>query len=134
MRPSDVDWLLTEFVRHTPAVRNAVVVSADGLCLAASPHTGVALGDQLSAAASGLMSLAHGAARLLAAGTVTQTILEMDGGYLFVTPIARTATLAVHADRRCDLGAVGYEMTMLSARVGHAMTPGPRSPAPEYQP
>ena len=39
----------------------------------------------------------------------------------------RGATLAVHADRRCDLGMVGYEMTMLANRVGHALTPGVRS-------
>ena len=34
------------------------------------------------------------------------------------------AALAVHADRNCDMGMIGYEMTMLANRAGHALTPG----------
>jgi hypothetical protein len=124
-----LDWLLVEFTRDVPGVRNAVVVSGDGLCLALSPGVGETLGDQLSAAASGLISLASGTATLLGSGAVTQTILEMEGGYLFVTAVSRGATLAVHADRQCDIGMVGYEMTLLAARVGHALDPAPRQPA-----
>jgi predicted regulator of Ras-like GTPase activity (Roadblock/LC7/MglB family) len=37
------------------------------------------------------------------------------------------ATLAVYAERRCDIGLVGYEMTMLASRVGHALSPAPRT-------
>lgn len=126
-----LDWLLAEFVRGTPGVVDAVVVSGDGLRLATSPGMDEALGDQLSAAASGLTSLARGTAHLLDAGVVTQTILEMADGYLFVTSISQGATLAVHADRRCDMGMIGYEMTMLATRVGHALTPDPRAAASE---
>lgn len=122
-----LDWLLAEFVRETPGVVNAVVVSADGLRLATSPGMDVTLGDQLSAAASGLASLGQGTARLLGTGRVTQTILEMSGGYLFVTAISRGATLAVHADTRCDIGMIGYEMTLLATRIGHAVNPTART-------
>jgi predicted regulator of Ras-like GTPase activity (Roadblock/LC7/MglB family) len=124
-----LDWLLVEFTRDVPGVVNAVVVSGDGLRLAASPGVGEALGDQLSAAASGLVSLANGTAQLLGSGAVSQTILEMEGGYLFVTAVSRGATLAVHAERACDIGMIGYEMTLLASRVGHALTPAPRTPA-----
>lgn len=127
MTGSRLDWLLAEFAKETPGVIQAIVVSADGLRLAVSSGMGDTLADQLSAAASGLVSLAKGTARLLGAGPVTQTILEMADGYLFVTAIDRGAALAVHADRRCDLGMVGYEMTMLATRAGHALTPGVRS-------
>jgi predicted regulator of Ras-like GTPase activity (Roadblock/LC7/MglB family) len=68
---------------------------------------------------------------LLQAGPVTQTILEMEGGYLFVTAISHGATLAVHAERSCDIGMVGYEMTMLAARVGHVLSPQARAAAAE---
>jgi predicted regulator of Ras-like GTPase activity (Roadblock/LC7/MglB family) len=129
IRSGQLDWLLGEFVRDTPGVVQGVVVSGDGLRLAASEGVGVTLGDQLAAAASGLVSLARGTAHLLGAGPVSQTILEMAGGYLFVTSVSQGATLAVFADRRCDIGLVGYEMTMLSARVGHALTPAPRTNA-----
>jgi uncharacterized protein len=122
----NLDWLLADFVRETPSVTQALVVSADGLRLATSPGMSDTLADQLSAAASGLVSLAKGTARLLDAGQVTQTILEMAGGYLFVTAIDQGATLAVHAERKADLGMVGYEMTMLASRAGHALTPGVR--------
>jgi uncharacterized protein len=85
-----------------------------------------ALADQLAAAASGLVSLARATAQLLASGSVTQTILEMTEGYLFVTSVSRGATLAVHAGRQCDLGLVAYEMTMVAERVGRALDPGVR--------
>ncbi len=124
-------WLLTEFGRSTAGVRSALVVSADGLKLATSPDVDADLADQLSAAACGLVSLARGTAMLLEAGPVTQTILEMEGGYLFVTAVSQGATLAVHAERTCDIGMVGYEMTMLAARVGHVLTPQSRAIAGE---
>ncbi len=126
-RSGQLDWLLVEFVRDTPGVVHGVVVSGDGLRLATSPSVGIALGDQLAAAASGLISLARGTAQLLGSGPVTQTILEMAGGYLFVTAIGDGAALAVHSDRHCDIGMVGYEMTLLADRVGHAVSPAARA-------
>ena len=123
---SRLDWLLVDFARETPGVTAAVVVSVDGLPLAVSSSVTDALADQLAAAASGLVSLARATAHLLASGDLTQTILEMTGGYLFVTSVSRGATVAVHADRQCDLGLVGYEMTMLAERVGRALDPGIR--------
>ena len=122
-----LDWLLADFVRGTPGVRHALVVSVDGLRLAASERVDTHLADRLSAATSGLVSLAKGTARLLEAEPVTQTIVEMGGGFLFVTSIGEGSTLAVVTDRHCDMGMVGYEVTMLAARVGHVLTSQPRA-------
>ena len=124
-----LDWLLVDFVRSTAGARHALVVSADGLRLAASQGIDQALGDQLAAVTSGLLSLAQGVASSFQAGSVRQTIVEMAGGYLFVTSISEGSLLAVLAERACDMGMVGYEMTLLAARVGHLLTPG-RRPAP----
>lgn len=121
-----LDWLLAEFLRTTPGVVHALVVSGDGLRVAASEQVDSRLGDQLSAATSGLVSLANGAAQLVHLGRMTQTIVELESGHLFVTQIAEGATLAVVANRNCDMGMVGYEMTMLAAQVGHALTPAAR--------
>jgi predicted regulator of Ras-like GTPase activity (Roadblock/LC7/MglB family) len=121
-----LDWLLVDFSRETPGVLAAVVVSVDGLPLAVSAGVTDQLSDQLSAAASGLVSLARATAQLLGSGTLTQTILEMTEGYLFVTAISRGATVAVHASRQADLGLVGYELTLLAERVGRALAPGVR--------
>jgi uncharacterized protein len=125
-----LDWLLVDFVRVTAGARHALVVSADGLRLAASQGIDEALGDQLAAVTSGLLSLTLGVARSFAAGPVRQTIVEMDGGYLFVTSISEGSMLAVFAERACDLGMIGYEMTLLAAQVGHMLTPGRRLAAP----
>jgi predicted regulator of Ras-like GTPase activity (Roadblock/LC7/MglB family) len=122
-----LDWLLVDFTRETPGVVAAVVVSVDGLPLAVSSGVTEALADQLAAAASGLVSLARATTHLLGGGSLSQTILEMTGGYLFVTSVSRGATVAVHATRQCDLGLIGYEMTMLAERVGRTLDPGVRT-------
>lgn len=121
-----LDWLLSDFAAATPGVRHVLVVSADGLRLAVSEGVGDGLADQLCAAVSGLVSLARGTATLLAAEPVNQTIVEMAGGYLFATSISHGSTLAVLTSRSADMGLVGYEMTMLASRVGHALTPDAR--------
>ena len=125
-----LDWLLVDFVRSTAGTRHALVVSADGLRLAASEDVSEALGDQLAAVTSGLLSLAQGVAQSFGAGPVRQTIVEMAGGYLFVTSISEGSMLAVFAERTCDMGMIGYEMTLLAARVGHLLTPGRRAAGP----
>ncbi len=122
-----LDWLLSDFARDTPGVLHAVAVSTDGLALAASDGVGDNLADQLSAATSGLVSLAQGTAQTLRAGLVAQTIIEMATGYLFLTSMSEGSSVAVFADRDCDMGMVGYEVTMLAARVGHVITSQPRA-------
>jgi uncharacterized protein len=121
-----LDWLLTDFVHNTPGVLHAVAVSTDGLRLAASERVSDGLADQLAAATSGLVSLARGTAHTLRAGAVAQTIIEMAAGYLFLTSISEGSSVAVFTDRDCDMGMVGYEVTMLAARVGHVITSQPR--------
>ena len=122
----DLDWLCGDFADRTPGVRQVLVVAADGLRLAVSDGVAPDLADQLCAATSGLLSLARGTATLLRAEPVNQTIVEMGGGYLFVTSISQGSVLAVFTTRSADMGLVGYEMTMLAARVGHALTPEAR--------
>lgn len=120
-------WLITEFVRRVPGAAHAVVVSADGLLLAGSEGLPKDRADQLSAVASGLVSLTQGAARCFEAGAVNQTVVEMDRGYLFLMPISDGSSLAVLASPHSDIGMVAYEMTMLVDRVGQQLTPELRS-------
>jgi uncharacterized protein len=121
-----LDWLLVDFAQSTPGVIHALVLSGDGLPLAASELVDARLADHLAAVTSGLVSLAQGVARSLAAEPMRQTVIEMGGGYLFATPVSRASSLAVVADLQCDMGMVGYEMTLLAARVGHVLTPALR--------
>lgn len=116
-------WLVSSFVERIPGVVDAVVVSSDGLLMAMSPGIGRAGGDQLAAVASGLTSLTRGAARCFGGGEVGQIIVELDAGYMFFMAIGDGSSLAVLAARHCDVGLVGYEMTMLVKRAGAVLTP-----------
>jgi predicted regulator of Ras-like GTPase activity (Roadblock/LC7/MglB family) len=121
-----LDWLVTDFARRVSGVSHALVVSGDGLKLAVSDRVDETTADQLAAVSSGLVSLTRGAARCFGAEPVVQTIVEMAGGYLFVTSISEGSTLSVFADGECDIGMVGYEMAMLVKRVGQLLVPATR--------
>jgi len=122
----DLNWLITNFVERVPAVAHAIVVSADGLPRAFSAGFPEDRADQLAAVTSGLTSLTQGAARVFEAGSVIQTVVEMEGGLLLVMAISNGSSLAVLAASDCDMGLVAYEMTLLVERVGRVLTPGPR--------
>ena len=120
---ANFSWLLGNFVKSVPGVQHTLVVSADGLLMAMSDDLDRVQGDQLSAIVSGLSALIRGAARQLAAGNVRQCIVEMDHMFLFTTTISDGSMLAVAADATCDVGMVGYEMTLLVSRAEATMTP-----------
>ena len=117
------NWLLSNFVETTPGVTDAVAVSSDGLLMAMSSTLERAGAEQLSAIIAGMTSLADSTARCFALGSLEQVIIAMREGYLFVSSVSDGSALGVVADRRCDVGAVGYQMTLLVDRVGAALSP-----------
>ena len=123
----DLTWLATSFAQRIPGVRDVLVLSTDGLVLARSEGLQRETAETLAAVTSGLASLTAGAARHLHAGQVNQVIVEMDHGFLFVTSISEGSCLAVMAGAECDIGLIGYEMSMLVARIGQVLTPALRS-------
>jgi predicted regulator of Ras-like GTPase activity (Roadblock/LC7/MglB family) len=116
-------FLLDGFVEKVPGVANAVVVSSDGLVLAMTRALDRGHADQVAAISAALTSLTTGAARCFSAGTVNQVIVEMERGYLFVTSISDGSCFAVFAAPDADLGLIGYEMSLLVARIGQVLTP-----------
>ncbi len=123
----DLNWLIGNFAKRTPGIAHAMVVSADGLPVAVSERLDRAKADQLAAITSGVASLSQGAARYFDAGTVKQTVVEMERGFLFVMAISDGSCLAVLAASSCDVGVVGYEMATLVTRVGEVLTPSLRA-------
>lgn len=117
------NWLLVNFVRNTASVREAIAVSSDGFLLASSTSPERAGVEQFAAIISGVTSLTNGAGHLLDCGRVEQVVIEMEGGLLFVSSISDGSALGVLADKDCDMGLVGYEMTLLLDRVGSVLTP-----------
>lgn len=122
-QPNQFGWLVDDFVDRVPGVAHSVVVSADGLLLTASAYLPRDRADQLAAVASGLISLTQGAARCFEAGQVIQTVVEMERGIVLLMSISDGSCLAVLASPNCDIGLVGYEMTLLVDRVGQVLTP-----------
>jgi predicted regulator of Ras-like GTPase activity (Roadblock/LC7/MglB family) len=118
-----LNWLVGNFARSTPGVAHAIVLAADGLPIAVSDRLDRVKAGQLAAITSGLASLTHGAAVNFQAGAVKQTIVQMEQGYLFVMSISDGSCLAVVAAASAKVNVIAYEMAVLVARVGGALTP-----------
>ena len=123
----NLNWLVSNFVKATPGVAHAMVVSADGLPVAVSQRLDRPRADQLAAIASGLASLTQGAARCFDGGLVSQTVVEMERGFLFVMSISDGSCLTVLAASNCNVAVVAYEMTVLVTRAGDVLTPSLRA-------
>ncbi|MBI3691389.1 MAG: roadblock/LC7 domain-containing protein [Mycolicibacterium aromaticivorans] len=127
---NSLDWLVSNFARDVPGVSHAVLVSVDGLLIAASEQLPRDRAEQLAAVTSGLASLAAGAAQLFDAGQVLQSVVEMAGGYLLVMRVGDGSHLATLAAPSCDIGQIGYEMAVLVERVGNVVSSSRRTSQP----
>ena len=121
-----LDWLVSNFTQDVPGVSHAVLVSADGLLMAASAHLPLDRAEQLSAVTSGLASLSVGVSNLFDGGGVLQSVIEMENGYLLLMSVGDGSHLAVLTGTNCDIGQVGYEMALLVDRVGTTVQATPR--------
>lgn len=135
----NLQWLLTNLVDEVPGLHSVAVVSSDGLLLLSS-DPGLAgpvpkgrregprgSSADLATIVSGLGSLCIGAARLMEAGNVKQTMVAMEEGSLFVMSISDGSLLGVHATPDCDMSVVAYHMALFVGRAGHVLTPELRS-------
>ena len=119
----DLDWLVGRFVQQVPAVRQAVVVSSDGLPLAVSDGVDREAGERLAAVASGMIGLAYGSAGRFGAGAVSNVIVEMENGWMFVTGIRDGSAMCVVTTKQADIGTIGYEMAVFADRAGDVLNP-----------
>ncbi|MFD7443068.1 roadblock/LC7 domain-containing protein [Streptomyces sp. NPDC059909] len=117
----DLGWLLDELVARTDHVRQAVLLTADGLVTCASRGMPAADIEHLSAVCAGFHSLAKETGSRFEAGKVRQTMVMLDRAYLFITPAGDGSRLAVLSDIETDVGQLAHEMTLLVRRVGRHM-------------
>ena len=122
----ELGWLLDNLVSGVANVRQALVLSRDGLVVAKSQNMSREEGEHLSALAAGLQSLARGAGEQVGGGKVRQTIIEMDSAFMFVMAAGQGTCLAVLASADANLGVMAYEMAMLVRRMGVYLTAAPR--------
>lgn len=127
-RTSDLNWLLDDMVARVAEAHEAVVLSEDGLLMAASKGLGREDAEHLAAVAAGYQSLSRGAGRMFGGGSVRQTVVEMESAFLFVTAAGSGACLAVLASGESDIGLIAYEMAVLVQRVGAYLSTSQRPP------
>jgi predicted regulator of Ras-like GTPase activity (Roadblock/LC7/MglB family) len=94
----ELNWLLDDLVDRVASIRKALVLSGDGLATGASKDLTREDSEHLAAVASGFHSLAKGVGRHFEAGSVRQTVVELDDAFLFVTAAGDGSCLAVLSD------------------------------------
>jgi predicted regulator of Ras-like GTPase activity (Roadblock/LC7/MglB family) len=133
-RPTgELNWLLDDLVNQVTHIRHAIVLSGDGLPVGASHLLSREDRERFAAIASGFHSLAKGTGQHFSAGSVVQTLVELDQGFLFVVAAGDRSCLAVFCDAGADVGLVAYEMARLVRQVREHLyvpsRPDPFSPA-----
>jgi uncharacterized protein len=129
-----LSWLLDNLVEQVEPVEQALVLSRDGLVVAASRGLTREESEHLSAVAAGVQSLARGTGQHFRGGQVRQTIIEMENAFLFVIAAGRGTCLAVLTSADPNVGVVAYEMAILVRRMGKYLAAEPRFHADEIGP
>jgi predicted regulator of Ras-like GTPase activity (Roadblock/LC7/MglB family) len=125
----DLGWLLDDLASRVDQFRRAVILSRDGLVMAASSDLDREDAEHLSALAAGLQSLAKGTGDRFGVGDVRQSIIELQDALLFVTAAGHGSCLAALCPADADAGLIAYEMAMLVKRAGPHLASLPRFPA-----
>jgi predicted regulator of Ras-like GTPase activity (Roadblock/LC7/MglB family) len=125
--PTDLSWLLDDLVDLVVGVQYAIVLSNDGLLLAASRGLTREESETMAAAASGVQSLARGHGRMAAAGEPRQTVVEYDGGNLFICAAGQNSCLAAQSSDQVDIGVLAFEMARLVTGVSSFLGTGTRT-------
>jgi len=126
-----LSWLLDNLVNQVQHIEQALVLSRDGLVVAASGGLTKEDGEHLSALAAGVQSLARGTGQHFHGGEVRQTIIEMEFAFLFVSAAGKGTCLAVLTSADPNAGLVAYEMAMLVRRMGKYL--GSESRYPDHE-
>lgn len=120
---NNLNWLVGRLLDTVPGIKQAVVVSSDGLALAKSEGVDRETAERLAAVSSGMIGLAYGSAGRFGAGPVSNVIVEMQRGWLFVTGIRDGSLICCLTEKEIDMGAIAFEMSIFVQRVGDSLTP-----------
>ncbi|MFI6901433.1 roadblock/LC7 domain-containing protein [Nonomuraea sp. NPDC050394] len=115
----DQDWMIGEVV-WVPGVRHVVVLSSDGLLKARSAATPRDVADRLSAACSGLQSLAQSVGREFGmdGGAVKELMVGFEGGYLFARSAGTGSHLVVITEPVVDPRLIAQQMQAQVIKIG----------------
>jgi uncharacterized protein len=120
--PQDAARLISELTERVPDVSHALVVSSDGVPIAASDGMQPDHLERLAAITSGLISLASAAASAIDGGAVSQALVAMEECTLVIMAVDDGSSLAVLATADADLDQVAYEMTVRVQQARSVLT------------
>ncbi|MEX1178152.1 MAG: roadblock/LC7 domain-containing protein [Nitriliruptor sp.] len=122
---------LDEFIRSSPDVEAAAVVSFDGLPMASALPDELEE-DRVGAMSAALLSLGEQAAVGLGRGLLNQVFVEGEHGFVFLMSARDQAVLTAIAGRSAKIGFMLFEMRRAADRIGRALeTDAPSVVAPE---
>ena len=118
-RADGLAMALDEFLRQSPDLEAAAVVSADGLPMASAlpPHVEE---DRLGAMAAAMLSLGDRASETLGRGKLQQVFVEGSSGYVFLMA-AGPAVLCAITRHSAKIGLILYEMHRAAAAITHLL-------------
>ena len=124
----DLSWVLND-VLEVRGARHAILVSGDGLLLQRSDDIARDDAETNAAAMSSMQSLSRAVAGFVGAGhgVWKQTLLEYDGGWIFLIAAGQGSYLAVSAALDVDMEAMSFRMQKTVAALSKAMSVAPRS-------
>jgi predicted regulator of Ras-like GTPase activity (Roadblock/LC7/MglB family) len=123
----ELSWLLDDLVGRVALVRQAMILSGDGLPMGMS--RGISAGDaeHLAALAAGFHSLARSVSDTFGGGNIRQTVVELEAAFVFVMAAGNGSCVTVLAEGDANIGVIAYEMTRLVKRVRRHLATTPRS-------
>ncbi|MFF3846261.1 roadblock/LC7 domain-containing protein [Streptomyces sp. NPDC002328] len=123
----DLSWMLDSAL-EIPGALHAVLISADGLLMARTQDFGKDDADRVAAAMSGVQSLSRSLAFFCEDATQRwrQTLVEFDGGWVFLISAGEGAYLGVSASPEVDMADITFRMQQLVGQLGKALTTPPR--------
>jgi uncharacterized protein len=127
---------LNDFIRSSPDVEAAAVVSFDGLAMASALPPGMDE-DRLGAMSAALLSLGEQAAVGLGRGEMHQLFVEGEHGFVFLMSARDQAVLAAVTSRAAKLGFILFEARRAADEVGRILEEQPPAwepPPPETAP
>ncbi|MEU2595354.1 roadblock/LC7 domain-containing protein, partial [Streptomyces albidoflavus] len=119
---TDLSWVLND-VLEVRGARHAILVSGDGLLLQSSDGIERGEAETNAAAMSSMQSLSRAVASFvgLGRGVWKQTLMEYDGGWIFLIAAGQGAYLAVSAAVDVDMESMSIRMQKTVASLSRAM-------------
>ena len=114
---------LDDFIRSSPDVEAAAVVSFDGLPMASALPDSIEE-DRVGAMSAALLSLGEQAAIGLGRGQLNQVFVEGEHGFVFLMSAKDQAVLAAVARRTAKIGFMLFEMRRAAGTIGDVLLEG----------